>query len=91
MCMASFQLFRMSLCPVTARLEYLQTHGAEEGSLFQLSSSQALTTWRYFLVNLRKALAQAGFNGTHHAGHRFCVGTPQQHLRQGFQMQKLRC
>ena len=77
------------LCPVAAMMDYLSMRGAEEGPLFRLSSSQPLTR-SYFLANLRKALAQAGFKESHYAGHSFRIGAATAALRAGISDAKIK-
>ena len=60
-------------CPVGAILSYLVMRGPGGGPLFRFRDGRALTRPR-LVVEIRKALAQAGINPDDYAGHSFHIG-----------------
>ncbi len=61
------------LCPVAALAAYLAIRGHAPGPLFRFASGSFLTRVA-FVREVRKALAEAGFNSAHFAGHSFRKG-----------------
>ena len=62
-----------SLCPVSAVLNYLCTHGMETGPLFRFRDGKVLTRQR-FVTAVKAGLDKAGIDSSKYSGHSFRIG-----------------
>ena len=72
------------LCPVAAVLNYMVQRGSAPGPFFRFVNGNYLTRER-FVTAIRTALATAGINPSHYAGHSFRIGATTTAVRQGVQ------
>ena len=72
------------LCPVAAVLNYMVQRGSAPGPFFRFANGNYLTRER-FVTAMRTALAAAGINPSHYAGHSFRIGAATIAAQQGIQ------
>ena len=72
------------LCPVAAVLNYMVQRGSAPGPFFHFVNGNYLTRER-FVTAMRTALAAAGIDPSHYAGHSFRIGAATTAARQGVQ------
>ena len=72
------------LCPVAAVLNYTVQRGSAPGPFFRFMNGNYLTR-EQFVTAIRTALAAAGINPSHYAGHSFRIGAMKTAARQGIQ------